>query len=185
MLSIGMDKRQLYEWMHKHQPDYGNANHGKGSERWCKGFASVLDVGGGFTSFACDLGIERAAVVDISELPRQTQEARGVEFRRCAAHELPFADSAFELVTAFDVLEHVEPELLDASIASIFRVASRRVIISVGTRETHKVIDGLSYKLHETVESKAWWLRKLSKFGEILRADKFIVCKGIENDSAT
>lgn len=47
------------------------------------------------------------------------------------AHELPFADKSFDVVTMFDVIEHLVPEDTDAICKELERVASKNVVISV------------------------------------------------------
>lgn len=174
------DLRTTYEWLHRNHEGYGATNHGRNALPLAAGCASVLDVGGGFTPFACHAAdmhlMDRAAVLDISEVPRETQESMDVEFFQGEAHDLPFADNEFELVTAFDVLEHLLPENLDKAISEILRVASRRVIISVGTRSNVKKVDGVDMELHLSKMSLVEWrdkLRDMAGNAEIKPADHF------------
>lgn len=47
------------------------------------------------------------------------------------AHELPFDDKAFDVVTMFDVIEHLVPHETDSVCKELERVASKNVLISV------------------------------------------------------
>jgi 2-polyprenyl-3-methyl-5-hydroxy-6-metoxy-1,4-benzoquinol methylase len=91
---------------------------------------SVLDVGcgrGAMVQFLAGGGV-RAAGVDI-----------GLDFRapRCAqanALALPFADLAFDVVVALDMVEHVPDELQGALLRELARVAGRLILATVPTR---------------------------------------------------
>jgi len=167
-----MNKQALYEWMHTNVEVYGNKGHGKGYEYLCNPYESICDVGGGFTTFALDTKCPYKTVTDISIIPMETQNKRGVAFWNCAAHQLNFKSDSIDIVTCFDVLEHIEPQFLDMSIANIFRIAKYKVLISVGYNETTKTINGEVYKLHEIVESFKWWKDKISQYGKIISENK-------------
>ncbi len=100
---------------------------------------SALDVGGGDGYFGQLLLEKRPGVKAIcfdlssSRMEAGTDREGGVEFQAGDIYELPFDDGAFELVTAFEVIEH----LLDPQTAlnEIARVCSNRVVISVPNDE--------------------------------------------------
>ena len=45
--------------------------------------------------------------------------------------ELPFSNSSFDVVTCYEVLEHIRFDLFSAALREIFRVCSSRAIISI------------------------------------------------------
>lgn len=47
------------------------------------------------------------------------------------AHELPFADSSFDVVSMFDVMEHLIPSDTEAVCKELKRVAAKRVLLTV------------------------------------------------------
>lgn len=75
-----------------------------------------------------------------------------------------------ELVVCTDVLEHVEPELLDNVLDDIKRLATRFVILVVATRPAVKHLnDGRN--AHLTVEAVDWWMPKLMARFDLVQAN--------------
>lgn len=65
-----------------------------------------------------------------------------------------------DMVTCFDVLEHVEPEYLDAVLEDLRRCARKLVFISVGTRPAKRTLsDGRN--AHLSQHDANWWVDKL------------------------
>lgn len=171
-----MTEREKYEFIYSDCLTYGRSNHGQGTEHLCFMFDSLLDVGGAFTEYASDVreryGLKVCAT-DITEMPRELQEGRGVEFHCVSAAEMnilagpwlsldkshlrPF----FDVVTAFDVLEHIPKDDLDKSLENIFAHCGRLAIFSVGTQ----IASWKEHILHHTVQPHAWWGEKFKQFG--------------------
>jgi ubiquinone/menaquinone biosynthesis C-methylase UbiE len=159
------------------ETNYGNSNHGTGSEEFYAGFNSILDIGGGYTDYAFKSGLSRQAVCDISNLPKETQEARGVEFYHCPAKSLPLEDNEFDVVCAFDCLEHIAAADLDASLDEIMRVCKHRFICTVPYRGATALINGKEVELHETIQPLEWWVEKLSKYGRPRKRERMSSCE--------
>jgi Glycosyltransferase GT-D fold/Methyltransferase domain len=69
-----------------------------------------------------------------------------------------------ELVVCTDVLEHVEPEKLDAVLDHMYRLTGKVAYMVICTRPANAVlIDGRN--AHLVVENAAWWLDKLQRVG--------------------
>jgi len=67
-----------------------------------------------------------------------------------------------ELVVCIDVLEHIEPEYLDAVLDDLQRLTKRIGIFTIHTGPAIKVLsDGRN--AHLTQESPDWWLPKIMK----------------------
>lgn len=65
-----------------------------------------------------------------------------------------------DLVVCTDVLEHVEPECLEAVLDDLRRVTRNTILITVDTRPAHKILaDGRN--AHLIVEPSRWWLPHL------------------------
>jgi 2-polyprenyl-3-methyl-5-hydroxy-6-metoxy-1,4-benzoquinol methylase len=102
----------------------------------------LLDIGAGRGAFLwplCDMLSDLAVTV----IDRERHALPRVELARCGglrvralqadATELPFANGAFEVVTALEVLEHI-PEVWRAAV-ELVRVARRFVVVSVPSRD--------------------------------------------------
>lgn len=80
-----------------------------------------------------------------------------------------------DLVVCTDVLEHIEPELLDNVLADLVRVTRKAALLVIATRESNKrLADGTSP--HKIIEDANWWTAKLSEKFLILdmKADGFL-----------
>jgi hypothetical protein len=84
----------------------------------------ILDVGGRTALLRSFLPRDRVVLVDL-----EPSGESGLVLGNGA--RLPFADSSFDVVTAFDTLEHVPPPLREAFVAECRRV-SRRYVAIVG-----------------------------------------------------
>lgn len=66
---------------------------------------------------------------------------------------LPFKDGEFDVVTCFEVLEHLLPKDVEAAIAELLRVAKRQVFVSVCTAEDW--VGGVN--LHPSATTEVFW----------------------------
>lgn len=74
-----------------------------------------------------------------------------------------------DLVACTDVLEHIEPECLDAVLDDIRRCALKAVFLVIATRPANKhLADGRN--AHLIVEEAAWWMPKLLARWKLLNA---------------
>lgn len=68
-----------------------------------------------------------------------------------------------DVVLCIDVLEHIEPEHLDAVLAHVFALTRRGAYLVIATRPASAILpDGRN--AHLIVENADWWLDKLSKY---------------------
>jgi SAM-dependent methyltransferase len=99
----------------------------------------LLDVGcgtGGFLRWALDHGrFESVAGVDIASaaLDLAAEQVPGAELRQAPLDALPFADCAFDLVVANDVLQHVEEWDVRASLQEAHRVLAPSGVLLLRT----------------------------------------------------
>jgi hypothetical protein len=72
-----------------------------------------------------------------------------------------------DLVVCTDVLEHIEPELLDNVLTHIVRVTAKAAFLLIATRPSSKTLaDGTN--AHKIIENAAWWRERLEKYFFIL-----------------
>ena len=142
-------------------PRYGHSNHGKSIlDAVVAGEPeSLLDVGCGYNEF-------------VTALRRKMPNVRavGVDFAcpgadiQAAATSLPFTDAEFDMLTAFDVLEHVLPGDVDNTLREMSRV-SRRFVFAICYGPGKATWEGKS--LHPTIRAEAWWLGKIAAAGAV------------------
>ena len=72
----------------------------------------------------------------------ETRSSGNLSFRPGSAYSLPYGDGAFELVCAFEVLEHLERPA--EALGELARVASRAVVVSVPREPLWRVLNVLS-----------------------------------------
>jgi hypothetical protein len=70
---------------------------------------------------------------------------------------LPFIEDAYEVVTCFEVLEHLLPEDVVPALRELARVASRTLIVSTATYSSR--VSGV--ELHPSHRSEAEWLETI------------------------
>lgn len=69
-----------------------------------------------------------------------------------------------DLVVCTDVLEHVEPELLDNVLADLRRLTKKGAYLSIATRPSNKTLpDGRN--AHLLVQRPSWWMRQFHGYG--------------------
>lgn len=101
-----------------------------------------------------DLAIEKAKT-RLQSIPGSKQRLHVL-----LDQSLPFEDNHFSLVTCFDVLEHLDKQDIDATLAEVWRVLRPGGVFfgAVSCRKSG-VIDDQGENLHRTVESPDWWIR--------------------------
>lgn len=117
---------------------------------------SVLDYGCGQGTLARDLRLLRLPAVRIEEYdPAVTGKDQAPGFA--------------DVVTVTDVLEHVEPERLEAVLAHLHMLARKAVFFVVALEPANKTLsDGRN--AHLILESCDWWIARVEAAGFRLRS---------------
>ena len=121
---------------------------------------SVLDVGCGWNSFVETMRpyIEKAVGVDFA-CPAADVIA--------SAHNLPFDEKSFDLITSWDCMEHIPEEEVPMVIEEFSRVGSR-VYLKITTAPSATRIDG--EELHVCVKDPDWWNEQIEKHFNIKKS---------------
>jgi hypothetical protein len=76
------------------------------------------------------------------------------------------APSPAELLVCTDVLEHVEPECLDAVLQDLCRVMTKVGVFIISTRPAHQILsDGRN--AHLIVENTDWWRQQIEQYFDV------------------
>ena len=134
---------------------YGKSNHGHKALKSIVALEplSLLDVGCGHNAFVQEiknLGIEKAI---------------GVDFACKSADKI--AD-ILDLLTAWDVLEHLLPDQIDSALLEMQRVSNRfafTIAYDYASTPPPKKFSG--HNLHQTVKEPEWWKEKIEKYAEV------------------
>ncbi len=130
---------------------------------------NMLDVGcgkGEVVKLAREDGIESYGI-DIAEKAEIYWQQNGVD-QFCipaGAHNIPYPDNHFDLVTCFDVLEHIPEEGIMDTLKEIHRIGSHDFVFTIALNEaTHKMPHDGS-EPHRCVHDDKWWRDQLFNAG--------------------
>lgn len=152
MILITEEYRELQRDLHARY-DYGKGVDSKDCDRIVRGF---LPLGGSVLDYGCGQG-------HLGRLMRPDYDVREYD------PAIPGKDAQPEpadVVVCADVLEHIEPELLDDVLAHIRDLTQIRAVLVIATGPSAKLMaDGRA--AHLIVENGEWWRDKLSAFFDI------------------
>lgn len=150
--------RQQNYRLHQERPDFGARGHRWAGEarKWAKNFGarSFLDLGCGKAT------LEKAAFPIIMDQPYPWQNYDP------AIPEYADPPRPADLVMCLDVLEHVEPECIDAVLDDLRRLTLKACVMFVDTGPAHKTLpDGRNaHILRRPIE---WWMWGMMKRFEV------------------
>lgn len=151
---------------------YGHSNHGKVAVPLVANkmaTKSVLDVGCGGNEFKQEV-LKLNPAIRVVGLDFSCPFADVI----CSAEKMPFKDKEFDVLTAFDMLEHILPDQVDDILNEFARV-SNRFIFSISYVPSVNTFKGEN--LHPTVHSENWWIMQIMKAGgsSIQKYGKYIM----------
>lgn len=133
---------------------------------------ATLDVGAakGFLVYALgEIGVD-ACGIDVSEYAVQNAKAKD-KVQIGEARDIGFPDDSFDIVTAFDVLEHIPENEVAKVCSELLRVTKKYVIVRVPTKAEKGDMDAY----YETIKPKEWWEEQFAaQGGKIISCDKFV-----------
>jgi hypothetical protein len=163
--AYGLDRTTLISpaYLEQNRQLHATASYGVSGKRSCEdvlAFAREVDAFG-MLDYGSGRGTLKAALVQAGFKGPIEEYDPAIEGRT----NLP---KPADLVTCTDVLEHVEPEKLDAVLKHIFSLAKKAAFLLIATRPAQKSLpDGRN--AHLLVEDAPWWLAKLEREGWALQ----------------
>lgn len=148
--------RDLNRQLHAENPNFGRDHFG-----WSR-YARDLIEGNGYGA-VLDYGCGKG------ELKRKLADLSGVEIREYdpAIEGKEAAPKPAELVVCTDVLEHIEPQNLNAVLRDLRRVTQRRLFATIFLKASGKTLaDGRN--AHLIQKPGAWWREKLLEHFQVL-----------------
>lgn len=159
---ISPEYAALNKQLHAERPDYGTTA-GKNAQfvvYYARkyGLKTVLDYG-------CGKGTLKAACATVAADLDIWEYDPAIEGKET----LPVGTPDF--VVALDVMEHIEPDLLDAVLAHIQGLQAKVAMFVVDMRPATKTLpDGRN--AHLIIKTSAWWLGKLRKVFKSLHTEE-------------
>jgi len=158
MCLISNEYRALNKKLHEDRPTYG----AKGGTKWAKQILAMM--GKHVTTDVLDYGAGKQSLKgEIETVTSYDPAIPGID-------TLP---EMHDIVACLDVLEHIEPDRLEAVLLHIFSVTRKEAFFVVSTRPAHKSLaDGRN--AHLIVMSPHWWLEHIDKYfhiGEVYEND--------------
>jgi len=168
MKLISDSYRALNAELHSRNKKYG----GKGDAWTDRVLGYMADEGlppGSYLDYGCGKG---NLLREIEERTRSKGPAS--ECITCAGYDpvtMPKMPEPADFLTCNDVLEHIEPELLDNVLAHIASLINKRGLLVISQRLANKrLADGRN--AHLIVKPTPWWMKRLAvHFGEIVEVD--------------
>lgn len=124
-----------------------------------RAFLAAVPCRGAYLDVACGRREMLGAAMTMGFLPVQGTEIvpdliDGIVVLPAWADALPFLDQQFDVVSAWDVLEHIPPDETLASLAELHRVARRHVVLSISNNSSQPT---KGEELHCTRQSFDEW----------------------------
>jgi SAM-dependent methyltransferase len=160
--------------------NYGGFNHAKNHYPF---LASVVSSVGSVCDLGCGTGkfpmwvkenFPGLRVFGVDPVFVDEGEASGVEFLRGDSTNIPL--DKVDLLTSFDVMEHIHPDDLEASMREITRVSDFYIAKIAFAPSRGRGVNG--EELHPLVRSKDWWLDHLGRwYGSVTFSENLFLCR--------
>lgn len=113
-----------------------------------------------------DYGAGKGNLLKTFKDEKLLQRPLKVQMYEPAIEEWSMDPDPTEMVACIDVLEHIEPALLDNVLDDLQRLTQRLAVLTVGTVAAMKTLpDGRN--AHLTIEGTEWWLPKIMQRFEL------------------
>ena len=172
---MSTDYASIYDHQIETNPGYRHAEHSPGYRTVLEHAHLISSLRGQSLDVGCGVGF----VVELLAAAPFNFESRGTDVSPTAVSHaqtrvgddritlangssLPYADAQFNLVTCFDVLEHLDEHEVDPFISELHRVArpGGLILCSIALRKAN-AIDQYGDNVHRTVRPFDWWIDQL------------------------
>ena len=152
---ISNEYKALQVKAHQDRPDWGQAGMANRDQvlAFCKhnGFTSLLDYGSGKGHLGKSLGEEGIAVTNYDP----------------GMPEYDTRPEPHDFVVCFDVLEHVEPDCIEAVLDDLKSLILKAGIFTISTAPAKAILSDGS-NAHRCIRPKRWWVKRLEeRFGKV------------------
>ena len=156
--------KKTYDWLNT--KGYGNGFHAKKYLPFIKSLKvdSVLDIGTGrgqFCNWAIQNLCDNVHGLDISIEPKPEYTNMGINFIKGVTHDIPLEDNSVDLITSFDVLEHIHPDYIEKTITEVKRVAKKYTFNRIANcpSTSHKKVVGDLHLIQK--HRKDYWVKQV------------------------
>ena len=129
--------------------------------------ATVLDVGcakGYLVKALTELNIDAKGIDPSKYAISEADEDIKDLLQNDIVQAIKYDDNSFDLVTCFDVMEHIPEKDIDKAINEMLRITKKWLVIRLVTKRIDNDIDNS----HETIHEKEWWHERITKAGGII-----------------
>ena len=125
---------------------------------------------GTFLDFGCGRG-------QLADLINKGTSGRAIGWDPIGGEMMPAVSP--EWIISCDVLEHVEPQLIDATLAMLGKIARRGLLLTIANMNDFHKVNGEDVQLHLIRKEMGWWTVKLSEhFPGAKVSGRPITCNG-------
>ena len=149
---ISDEYKILNQKLHKESEDYGASG-----DKIVSNILSIYDHGNYIKSildYGCGKGNLKKELIK-NNLPKNII----YEYDPCISGKDSLPKKT-DLVICSDVLEHIEPDLLDNVLNHIYSLINKKLYLKISTKESNKILsDGRN--AHLIIQEPLWWVNKL------------------------
>lgn len=163
---ISEEYRKLNSQLHESNGGYGTSGH-----KWKVPVIGLAEAVGADTilDYGCGKQTLKQAIESDRDIVSPTANNLTVTGYDPAIPALSAAPEPHDMVVCGDVLEHIEPECLDAVLKDLWRVTRKLGLFIVATRPAKKMLaDGRN--AHLIQQPMSWWVEKMSEHFVVLDA---------------
>jgi len=164
---VSTNERAKYDDIYARNPKYGHDCFGAQVLPFIDALTditSVLDVGTGCGDFASMMA-DRGKKVWAVDMCQAAIDVASKDTRlNCICATLPGLpiDATFDLVTAFDLLEHIPEELVESALLELAKRSRKHVVVSVAWTPSRVC----GHDLHPCLKPQEWWLSRMNDIYE-------------------